>query len=63
MKNRDFTYKGIDFHLNNNEYHNEFEGKYTLLFFHQGYEKWMRITTCDSKKEAMEYVRESFVYR
>lgn len=57
--NRDFTYKGIKFHLNDNtgtevRY---WEGKYKLLFWHEGYERWQQICTVNTKKEAMEYVR------
>lgn len=57
--NRDFTYKGIKFHLNDNwnGANREFEGKYQLLFWHEGYERWQQICTVDTKKEAMEYVR------
>lgn len=59
MINRDFTYKGIKFHLNDNigtevRY---WEGKYKLLFWHEGYERWQQICTVNTKKEAMEYVR------
>ena len=59
MKNRDFTYKGIKFHLNDNwnGANREFEGKYKLLFWHEGYERWQQICTVNTKKEAMEYVR------
>lgn len=62
MMNRDFTYKGIKFHLNDNigtevRY---WEGKYELLFWHEGYERWMQICTVDTKKEAMEYVKKNY---
>lgn len=63
MKNRDFIYKKTRFHLNDNGSHNsprrEFEGKYQLLFWHDGYERWQQLCTVDTKKEAMEYVREN----
>ena len=59
MMNRDFTYKGIKFHLNDNwnGANREFEGKYNLLFWHEGYERWQQICTVNTKNEAMEYVR------
>ena len=59
--NRDFTYKGIKFHLNDNG-NREFEGKYKLLFWHEGYERWQQCTTVDSKKEAMEYAKKNYLY-
>ena len=62
--NRDFTYKGITFYLNDNSDSplSEFEGKYKLLFWHKGYERWQQCTTVDSKKEAMEYVKENYLF-
>lgn len=57
MIKRSFQYKGIRFHLNDNERKNEYEGKYILLFFHCGYEKWMSLGTVDTKKEAMSLVK------
>jgi len=61
MKNRDFTYKGIKFHLNDNGLPNsprrEFEGKYQLLFWHKGCERWQQLCTVDTKKEAKELVK------
>lgn len=32
LKNRDFIYKGLQFHLNDSKYHNEFTPKYLLMF-------------------------------
>lgn len=58
MINRSFQYKGIRFHLNDNGRKNEYEGKYILLFFHEGYEKWMSLGTVDTKNEALSRVRE-----
>ena len=62
MMNRDFTHKGIKFHLNDNigtevRY---WEGKYKLLFWHEGYERWQQICTVNTKKEAMEYVKKNY---
>ena len=59
MKNREFKYKGITFHLNDNnhDYDKYYEGKYILLFWHIGYEKWMELCTVVTKKEALEHVR------
>lgn len=33
LKNRDFIYKGLQFHLNDAKYHNEFTPKYFLMFW------------------------------
>lgn len=62
--NRDFTYKGIEFHLNDNWNSplSEYEGKYNLLFYHKGYERWQQCTTVDSKKEAMEYAKKNYLF-
>lgn len=57
MIKRDFQYKGIRFHLNDNERRNEYEGRYNLLFFHCGYEAWLPLYTVDSKKEAIDLVK------
>lgn len=32
LKSRDFIYKGLQFHLNDAKYHNEFTPKYLLMF-------------------------------
>ena len=57
MINRSFQYKGIRFHLNDNGRKNEFEGKYILLFFHEGYEAWLPLYSVNSKKEAIDIVK------
>ena len=57
MKNRDFTYKGIKYHLNDNSPRTEYEGKYKLLFWHIGCERWQQLCTVNTKKEAMEIVK------
>lgn len=62
MKNRYFTYKGIQFHLNDNGRHNEFEGKYILLFWNEGRERWQQIINCNTKKEALNYVKRNYLY-
>ena len=33
LKSRDFIYKGLQFHLNDAKYHNEFTPKYLLMFW------------------------------
>lgn len=66
--NRDFTYKNIHFHLNDNyDIHNkppraEFEGRYILMMWHEGYERWQRLINVSTKAEAEEYVRKNFLY-
>ena len=61
MKNRDFEYKGIKFHLNDNgnrdSSRREFEGKYQLLFWNDHYERWMALGTVKTKKEAQQWVK------
>lgn len=57
MINRSFQYKGIRFYLNDNGRKNEYEGKYILLFFHEGYEAWLPLYSVDSKKEAIDIVK------
>lgn len=58
---RDFKVGGIKFHLNDNPWRNEFEGRYSLLFFHEGYGRWQGLGTVNSKLEAravaLAYVR------
>lgn len=64
--NRDFTYKGIKFHLNDNgtkgSARSEFEGRYALLMWHEGYEKWIQKCTVDTKQDALRYVRDNYLY-
>lgn len=64
--NKEFKYKDTLFHLNDNRLPNgktpEYEGKYTLLMWHEGYEKWICKCTVDSKKEAVEYVKRNYLY-
>lgn len=62
---RDFTYRGIKFHLNDNwnGANREFEGKYKLLWWHEwekdhGY--WAELITVNSKAEAMRALREFY---
>ena len=43
--------------MNDNERKNEYEGKYILLFFHEGYEAWLPLYSVDSKKEAIDIVK------
>jgi len=62
MKNRDFIYKGVKYHLNDNRPRNEFEGKYNLLFYNDSFDRWQKIINCDSKKEAVAYVKKNYLY-
>ncbi len=61
MKNRGFSYKGIQFWLNDNGIPNsprrEFEGKYVVMWWNEAYERWQRLFTADSKKEAIDHAR------
>lgn len=58
LKNRDFTYKGLKFHLNDAKYHNEFTPKYLLIMWHEGYGYWQEQIHVNSKKEALQYIKE-----
>lgn len=58
---RDFECKGIHYHLNDNSRHNEFEGKYTLMVWREGYGKWISVGTVDTKKEALKMAKEKIV--
>lgn len=62
--NRDFSYKGIKFHLNDNgnpgDTRREFEGKYYLLWWNEPYGRWQSLTTVNTKKEALHAVREFY---
>lgn len=40
LKNRDFIYKGLQFHLNDSKYHNEFTPKYLLMFWNDSFGYW-----------------------
>lgn len=64
MKIRDFEYKGIKFHLNDNggpgSQRREIEGKYLLLFYNESYDRWQSIGAVDSKKEAILTVKELY---
>lgn len=58
MKHRDFTIKGNDYHLNDNHFRNEYEGKYILLVWNRLREQWQALGTVDSKLEAIRLVKE-----
>ena len=58
LKNRDFTYKGLRFHLNDAKYHNEYTPKYLLMWWNEGREYWQEQIHVSSKKEAMLYIKE-----
>ena len=56
--NRDFNYKGLKFHLNDAKYHNEFTPQYLLMVWHEGYGYWQEQAHVNSKKEAIQYIKE-----
>ncbi len=65
MVSRDFTYRGVQFHLNDNwnGANREFEGKYKLLWWNEwkeGHGYWSELITVNSKAEAMRAVREFY---
>lgn len=57
LKNRDFIYKGLQFHLNDSKYHNEFTPKYLLMFWNDSFGYWQEQIHVGSKKEALAYIR------
>lgn len=58
LKNRDFTYKGLKFHLNDRKYHNEFCPKYLLIMWNENWGYWQEEIHVNSKTEAMQYIKE-----
>lgn len=62
MKYRDFTYKGIKFHLNDNwnGANREYEGKYDVVFWHEGYERWQSLFKTNTKADAEYTVRQFY---
>lgn len=62
---REFTYKGYTFHLNTNGTPNsprrEFEGRYILLVWN--IDRWQSLTTVDTKKEAVEFIKKYYIGR
>lgn len=62
MKYRDFTYKGIKFHLNDNwnGANREYEGKYDVVFWHEGYEHWQSLFKANTKADAEYTVRQFY---
>ena len=64
--NRSWRYKGLEFHLNDNyDIHNkppraEFEGRYKLMMWDDGYERWKTITTVQTKKEAQQLIVKNY---
>ena len=49
LKSRDFIYKGLQFHLNDAKYHNEFTPKYLLMFWNDSFGYWQG-NSCEFKK-------------
>ena len=58
--NRDFTYKGVRFHLNDRRHGNEFTPKYCLVYFNESRGCWHEIGHVSSKKEAMEIAKQDY---
>lgn len=56
----EWEYKSKKFALNKNHYRNEFEGKYYLLIWRDRW--WHIIITCDSKAEAVNYIKQNYLY-
>lgn len=62
MKNREFTYKNLRFYLNDNHWHREIEGKYVLMVWNSCCERWQEVLHVDTKKEALTYIKENYLY-
>jgi hypothetical protein len=62
LKNRDFTYRGVKFHLSDNMWKNEFEGKYKVMFYNEAFNRWQHIGTVDSMKAARKVAQDWFKY-
>ena len=56
IKDRDFQVDGLRFHLNDG-YNPRIEGKYRVVFWHEGYEQWRFVCNCNSKAEAVRTIR------
>lgn len=61
--NRDFTYKGWHFHLNDNRHgiskcNKFFFARYKLMLY--DIDEWIQITYVDTKKEAMQYAKQYY---
>lgn len=53
----------IEFSIQLNHHKNEFEGKYEMLFWHNGYERWQNVEhTFSTKREAHKWARENIKY-
>ena len=59
---REFIIDGIRFYVGDNHWKNEFEGKYTLSYYNEGYGTWMQQCTCSTKTEARKWARENVRY-
>lgn len=62
---KDFVYKGLECFLNSNhiwkeKYDYEFTPKYTLLIKRGG--SYIPETHVDTKKEALQYMKENYIY-
>lgn len=57
--NRDFTYRGENFHLNDNPRKNEYECKYHVLYEYEP-GVWHYLFGADTKKEAVHRVKTAY---
>lgn len=56
-----FILNGVRFHLNENVPPREFEGRYRLLFWHDGYKRWQQCgVTVDDREEAIGWAIRNF---
>lgn len=71
LKVREFTIDGVTFHINDNDWRNEFEGRYYLTYYAEDYDymtgeltgSWRQITTVDTAREARQCARTYLMYR
>ena len=57
LLNRDFQYNGIKYHINDNPYHNEYEGKYKLMYWVTYAGRWQSAGTFNTIKGAKEFIK------
>lgn len=71
LRVREFTIDGVKFHINDNVWRNEFEGRYCLSYYAESYSymtgettgSWRQIATVDTAREAREQARNYLMYR
>ncbi len=58
---REFKCQGFLFHLNDvpaRSVHREFLGRYYLMIWDEVYERWTHVSSFDTKKQAVEFIKQ-----